>query len=204
MKKAIVYIDGYNLYHGLKEAYGNKYKWLDLQSLAQDFTDNDTEVVAVKYFTAITKNKINTKLRQEVYLTALKSHCNKVEIILGKFLAKEKQCRECGEKYTTYEEKKTDVNIACQILNDAHLDKYDCCFIVSGDSDLVPPVKIIRESFSDKKVIIACPPKRKSSELCKSANNFFSISKQTIAINQLPRVIKRKEKSDLSRPITWL
>jgi hypothetical protein len=38
-----------------------------------------------------------------------------------------------------------------------------CCFVVSGDSDLVPPVKIIRKYFSDKKVIVAYPPKRKSS-----------------------------------------
>lgn len=201
--RVIVYIDGYNLYYGLKEAFHGKYKWLDLQALANSFLQEGMELVAVKYFTAITKSNNNTRKRQEIFLKALKVHCDKLEIIYGNFLSKTRQCRECGSKYQHYEEKKTDVNIACQILNDAHLDNYDCCYIVSGDSDLVPPVNIIKQSFSNIKVIIAHPPKRKSTELCKISDEFFAISKQKIKTSQLPYSIQSKNGSQLTKPQSW-
>jgi uncharacterized LabA/DUF88 family protein len=202
--KTIVYIDGYNLYYGLRTAYKGKYKWLDLQLLADSFLQENMELVKVKYFTAVTKSNDQTSKRQDIFLKALAAHCDKLEIIYGKFLSKRKQCRECGDKYTYYEEKKTDVNIACQILHDAHLHSYDCCYIVSGDSDLVPPVKIIKQSFPKKKIIIANPPNRKSDELCKAADGFFAISKQKIKTSQLPHSVQNKTGSKLIKPKSWI
>ena len=201
--RTIVYIDGYNLYYGLRAAYKTKYKWLDLQALAYSFIQQNMDIVAVKYFTAISKSDSKTKMKQEIFLKALSSHCDKLKIIYGRFLSKTRQCRECGDKYKYYEEKKTDVNIACQILNDAHLDNYDYCYIVSGDSDLVPPVAIIKEQFPNKKIIIANPPKRKSDELCKVADGFFSISKLKIQTNQLPHTVINKNGKKLTKPEAW-
>lgn len=34
MNRVIAYIDGFNLYFGLKADHGRKYLWLDLQALA--------------------------------------------------------------------------------------------------------------------------------------------------------------------------
>jgi hypothetical protein len=42
----------------------------------------------------------------------------------------------------------TDVNIATQILIDAFQDKYDMTMLISGDSDLVPPIRTIHELFN--------------------------------------------------------
>ncbi len=201
--KVIVYIDGYNLYYGIREAFHGKYKWLDLQALANSFLQEGMTLEAVKYFTASTKSNAKTRARQEIFLKALKSHCDKLEIIDGRFLSKTRQCRACGDKYKYYEEKKTDVNIACQILNDAHLDNYDCCYIVSGDSDLVPPVEIVKQLFLDKKVIIASPPKRKSRELCNVAHGYFAISKLKIQTNQLPQVVINTRGAKLEKPKHW-
>jgi len=33
--RVTVYIDGFNLYFGLRDQYGRKYLWLDLQALAE-------------------------------------------------------------------------------------------------------------------------------------------------------------------------
>ena len=33
-QRAIVYIDGYNLYYGMRNAFGNRDMWLDLQAFA--------------------------------------------------------------------------------------------------------------------------------------------------------------------------
>lgn len=38
----------------------------------------------------------------------------------------------------------TDVNIACHLLADAMDGRFGVALLMSGDSDLVPPVRIIR------------------------------------------------------------
>lgn len=47
--RAIVYVDGFNLYFGALK--GTPYKWLDLDALARRLAPND-DIVAVRYFTA--------------------------------------------------------------------------------------------------------------------------------------------------------
>ena len=153
-QRVIVYIDGYNLYYGQRAAFGSKYKWLDLQAFSERFLQSGVELVIVKYFTAITKSTSGAKQRQGIYLKALQAHCDKLELFHGRFLTRTRRCRSCGAEHTGYEEKKTDVSIACEILNDTHLDRYDCCYVVSGDSDLVPPLKIVKENHPEKVVSI--------------------------------------------------
>lgn len=192
MKKAIVYVDGFNLYYGLC-SFGSKYKWLDLQALAESFLkDDDTEVVAIKYFTALVKGDEAKSIRQKTYLNALQEGCSKLIIEYGHFLFKDKRCKNCGHLARIPEEKKTDVNIACAMLQDAYSNDFDLAYLVSGDSDLVPPVKIVTEL--GKIVIVAHPPKRKSDELCKSASNWFAISESKIKSHQLINAIGSYQK----------
>ncbi|MDN5872965.1 MAG: NYN domain-containing protein [Sinobacteraceae bacterium] len=202
-QRAIVYIDGYNLYYGMRQAYGKRYKWLDLQGLAGSFLNTETQLIGVKYFTAITQSTTGARQRQEVYLKALQAHCDKLEIFYGRFLTKPKRCRSCGAQHVAFEEKKTDVNIACEILNDTHLDRYDCCYVVSGASDLVPPLKIIRDHHPAKHTLVAHPPKRKSVELCKVANGWFAIGERKFKLNQLPSPLTTAHGNLITRPKEW-
>ena len=202
-QRAMVYIDGYNLYYGMKSAYGRRYKWLNLQAFAESLLRPGVKLVRVKYFTAVTKDITGPKQRQEIYLKALQAHCDKLDIFYGHFLSKVKSCRNCGDAYTQYEEKKTDVNIACEILNDAHLDRYDYCYIVSGDSDLTPPLAIIKQNHPDKTVIVAHPPRRKSIELCDTANGWFAIGAQKFKRNQLPPTVTSPGGGRLTKPAEW-
>ena len=202
-QRVIAYIDGYNLYHGLRSAYGTRYKWLDVQALSESLLQPGMQLIAVKYFTAITKNTARAKQRQEIYLKALQAHCDKLEIHYGRFLSKPQRCRKCNELYTRFEEKKTDVNIACQILNDTHLDYYDCCYVVSGDSDLVPPLEIVKRNHLDKRTLVAYPPDRKSMELCESADGWFAISRQKLKNSQLPEKVITSQGRELRKPAGW-
>ena len=77
----------------------------------------------------------------------------------GHYLPKTSTCRQCGSRWITHEEKMTDVNIAAQLLCDAYDDHFDTALILSGDSDLNTPVKIILTRFPDKKVIVVFPPR---------------------------------------------
>ena len=202
-QRVIVYIDGYNLYYGLREAFGNKYKWLNLQAFSESFLNPGMEMISVKYFTATTKSTSGSKQRQDIYLKALQTHCDRLEVFYGRFLSKSRRCSACRAEHFVFEEKKTDVNIACQILNDTHLDRYDLCYVVSGDSDLVPPLKIIKENHPNKHVIVAHPPRRKSTELCDIADGWFSIGKQKFKLNQLPEKIASTGNRELIRPTEW-
>ena len=56
-QRAIVYIDGYNLYHGMRADFGKRYNWLDLQALSESLLHPGTELVAVKYFLTSTPNR---------------------------------------------------------------------------------------------------------------------------------------------------
>lgn len=44
----------------------------------------------------------------------------------------------------------TDVNIATQIIIDAYQNKYDMAMLISGDSDLDPPIKAVHKNFTQK------------------------------------------------------
>jgi hypothetical protein len=74
-KKVAVYIDGFNLYHGIKNLNKPHLKWLNLRSLADKFIDPKSEAIAkVYYFSAIaTFMPKDTVLRHSTYIEALET-----------------------------------------------------------------------------------------------------------------------------------
>ena len=52
MRRVAVYVDGLNLYYGLREAGFQRYYWLDLWRLAATLLRRDQTLIAVRYFTA--------------------------------------------------------------------------------------------------------------------------------------------------------
>ena len=116
-----VYIDGFNLYFGLKAEHGRKYLWLDLQTLVEGLLLPNQILSEVQYFTAHVRGDPDGERRQGAYLDALASHCQKVRRIDGRFQEKTRGCRNCGARWTSYEEKETDVNISVALIEGAAL-----------------------------------------------------------------------------------
>lgn len=56
------------------------------------------------------------------------------------------------------EEKGSDVNLAAHLLNDAHKNLYDVAVVISNDTDLAEPIRIIRHEMG-KQIGIVCPHK---------------------------------------------
>ena len=54
------------------------------------------------------------------------------------------------------EEKGSDVNLACYLLVDAFDDDYEAAVVVSNDSDLAEPIRLVRQKFG-KKVLVMHP-----------------------------------------------
>lgn len=88
--------------------------------------------------------------RQQLFLRALRTIPN-FEIILGQFsshtymmpLANPKPGQSRYAEVIRTEEKGSDVNIAAHLIHDAHTGKYDVGVLISNDSDLAEPLRII-------------------------------------------------------------
>jgi uncharacterized LabA/DUF88 family protein len=204
LTRVAVYIDGFNLYFGLKTSGLRKYYWLDLQKLSSLFCSSDQTLTAVHYFTSRIRAKGTNpdRLRQSHYIDALASQ-PLITIYEGHFLEKEKTCRSCGAKWITNEEKMTDVNIATRLLVDAFDDKYDRAILVSGDSDLSPPVSAVLERFPQKAVIIANPPNRRSKQLLQAATSDFQIYENKLRNAQFPDSFTASNGIVFTRPAHW-
>jgi hypothetical protein len=48
MPDVVVYVDGHNLYHGLRSKFGRRYLWLDLVCLAERMRQDD-HILKVRY-----------------------------------------------------------------------------------------------------------------------------------------------------------
>lgn len=66
----MVYVDGFNLYHGMHDAFGRATLWLDLVELARSLRPKQ-ELVHVRYFTAPVLNDPGAQSRQATYVSAL-------------------------------------------------------------------------------------------------------------------------------------
>jgi len=202
--RVAAYVDGFNLYFGLKEAGFKRFYWLDVVALARTLLKPEQRLVATHYFTArIRDNGRNAadQKRQNTYLEALALQGAQCQF--GHFLEKTRECRRCHSTWVDYEEKMTDVNIAIQLLGDAFDDKFDIALVVSGDSDLTTPVRRVREHFPRKRVIVAFPPRRQSSELKRCSTGYLSIGDDKLRASQLPDRLAKPDGYILSRPMTW-
>ena len=188
MATVIAYVDGFNLYHGLRDKYRRKYFWLDLEHLVRRLRPRDN-VVAVRYFTALVRDEPAALARQRSYLDALSAHSSTVEIILGRYQAKTVACRRCGSVWTSYEEKETDVNIAVSLVADAAAAASDVALIISADSDLCPAIRTARSLNPARKMIAAFPPRRSSFEIRSLIPGAFIVAAADLRNSLLPETV---------------
>lgn len=190
---ANVYIDGLNLYHGALK--GSRFKWLDVRRLAEELLPKD-DVRDIYYFTAkvvTARGDGSKRQKQDVYLRALTSIPG-VELVYGVH----------RRRGSSWEEKKTDVNIATQMIFDAFLGRFERALLVSNDSDLFSPVKRIREDLN-LDVIVANPVirQRAHQELRSAASRVVEIESKHLAISQLPRNVQSAKGEWIRKPPDW-
>lgn len=209
MISSIVYVDGFNLYYGAVKGTPNK--WLDISKLCH-FLLPKNQVLKVKYFTALVNphpDDPGQPLRQQMYLRALRSIPN-LEIILGHFLTHIvsmplANCTPKNQKYVQViktEEKGSDVNIATHMLNDGYKGAYTAAILISNDSDLVEPIKIVRNEL--KKAVIVLNPSltTPSQELARYATFVKPIRQGVLAASQFPAQMQ-DQNGVFHKPPNW-
>tara|TARA_R100000687_G_scaffold83313_1_gene85573 strand:+ start:1361 stop:1972 length:612 start_codon:yes stop_codon:yes gene_type:complete len=195
------YIDGYNLYNGIRDAFGKKWLWLDLGGLCADIAKPGQVIEKIHYCTAQMKSNPGSRSRQDAYLGALQSVPN-YRRHLGRFQDNPRFCR-CGHLVGRYSEKQTDTRVASLMVADAMANRTDVLALIGGDEDFVPPIQTIRQECPDKVVVVCLPPNRKCGKLTKiNRKPSVDISEQMLRSNQLPKTVRVKGK-DFSRPTEW-
>lgn len=201
-----IYIDGFNLYYGLLK--GSSCKWLDVAALIAKYLDlSKNKIYTIKYFTAQVKPRRsdpNQHVRQMTYLRALRTISN-LEIIYGHFLSHVVRLPLANGTGTVEvlktEEKKSDVNIAVHMLHDAHINAYDLAVLISNDSDLSEPLRLVTQSLN-KKAAILNPHKKFSRELAQYALFKKTIRKNVLEACQFPDKMQDAQ-GEFHKPSDW-
>lgn len=206
--RTYVYIDGFNLYYGCCKGTSNK--WLNPYSLCQKLLQSHQSIDKIWYFSAEVKLRTgegDTLGRQRTFMRALKTIPN-LEIELGMFLEKPQKmpladptARPRFVEVIRTEEKGSDVNLATRMLVDAFEDKYDCAVLISNDSDLLGPIKVVKQKFG-KTVGILNPQKRPSYALKPAVDFYKPIRKGVLVASQFPDQLADAQ-GNFSKPQEW-
>ncbi len=202
MQKVIVYIDGFNLYFGIREIHRKDLYWLDAEKFSKNLLKDNQTLVNVKYFTSRIKFPPDKSSRQNTYIEALQTNSN-IEVFFGKYQSTVSKCNSCGVPIYKMNEKKTDVNIAVELLFDAMQDHFETALLITGDSDLSGAVEKVVTNFPGKRIISVFPPQRVSDELKRVSTAYFNISKKILQSSQLPETIIKPDGYTLKRPEHW-
>lgn len=200
-ERVIVYVDGFNIYFGMMEAGFENCKWLNLKTLALSLMKPSQQLVEIKYFTSRVSNNPDKQKRQNSYIEALETE--EIKVFYGHYQRDAIDCKRCGNIWPSYNEKMTDVNIATQMIIDAYQDKYDMAMLISGDSDLVPPIRAIHENFKQKRVFVAFPPKRFNNSVALVAKGSLTIGRKKLVDSQFSDDVKKNDGYTLRKPEEW-
>ena len=184
------YIDGFNFYYGIRRSrkadpvWGSFY-WIDIVKFCESFLGEGQELVKVVYFTASPMTPAKNS-RQSAFLNANKLISgDRFEIIRGKYMDKPFECPNCSYTIHKPEEKKTDVNISVRMIEDCITDVTDTLSLVSADTDLIPPLEVIRRNYPQKKIKVYFPPSNFSRDI-----NDYMITK----LNSKPKLLVKNQK----------
>lgn len=202
-KKVEVYIDGYSLYHPIKDLNKPHLKWLNLWELSACFVPSRTHVLSnVWYFSAIARWRHSSAKRHRMYINALES--KNVQVVLGEFKERTVSCDKCNHSWVRHEEKRTDANLAAALMAGALRNRYDEAFLISQDTDFATVVDAIVR-YSKKSIKLIQPPRSvKIQSLVNAASTKAKITEAHLERCQLDDVISdARNRRLIQRPREW-
>jgi uncharacterized LabA/DUF88 family protein len=205
-----VYIDGFNLYYGSIKGTSNK--WLDLAKFCDAMLEPRNAVNRIRYFTAwVTPWPEDPQQlqRQQAYVRALETIPN-LTVHHGHHLPSTTRMRLANPprrgprtvEVIKTEEKGSDVNLATYLLLDGFRRDYEMAVVVSNDSDLLEPIKVVRKQFRLKVGVIS-PHQNVSWALKKSATFYKQIEDPNMLRGcQFPPTLSDAN-GTITKPSSW-
>jgi uncharacterized LabA/DUF88 family protein len=216
MLRATFFVDGFNLYHSLLAAENDlnakgeacNTRWLDIHGLFQEWSQViaqrlssptarlQIDIEKIFYFSAYANhreyNHPGCALRHQNYVKCLESQGIVAE--LGMF-----KRRNGGG----WEEKETDVAIAVRLAEQSIRKLCDVAVIVSGDTDIAPAMRMVRQMCPELRIVTLFPYRRKNSELERLSDASVNINRRSYVKNQLADPFVLPDGTTVPKPPTW-
>ncbi|MBP0618311.1 NYN domain-containing protein [Jiella mangrovi] len=216
--RTFIYVDGFNLYHRMLQGNGHL-KWLNLKELSEKVLRPENVVSRVNYYTARVSARLNPDgpKNQQKYLDALET-VPEIKIHYGNFQVNKKysplvpchpdvkpifQPWPSVVRVIKTEEKGSDVNLAAHLVRDAFRNAFDVAAVITNDTDLVEPIRIVIEELQ-KPVGILSPVTKPAKDLKDVASFLRFIRPAQVSQSQFPDSIHRPNTTPIVRPSTWL
>ena len=217
--KLNIYIDAFNFYYGC--LYDTPYKWIDVNALCQASFPAD-QINRIRYFTARVKanpHDPGKPVRQDAYFRALRTiphlsihegHYIKKPVLMPMHPIPDPPTLPTIVKVVKSEEKGSDVNLATYLLLDAFDGDFEMAVVISNDSDLAEPIRLVRTRFHHRIAILhpcSRPGRGPSIELRKatglrSGNPPLVVQEALLAANQFPAAMADAT-GTFHKPASW-
>ncbi len=172
-KRAILFIDGNNWYHNVKPLV-EKPRSVNFKKLANIIAERfNLNIIEIRYYNSIPDIELGDEVyyKHMVFLTNLK----KKGIVIN--TRKLKKIKDNGKVIRV--EKGVDVMISADMVSKTLLEnKCDCCVLITGDSDFVPVMQLIKKA--NKEVITTSVIKGYARELLQGEFRFWILKKNDI------------------------
>jgi NYN domain len=189
--RVCVYIGGFNLYY--RRLKKSRHKWIDLGKLSQQLVASDDVIEKIRYFTADVSPRAgdpDAPMRQQTYFRALKA----------------RPLVDQETKYVrvwTTEEKGSDVNLASHLLMDGFREKYDVALVISQDSDLLEPMRMVKTELNKTVIIAWADDTRPGKRYHQAATFIRHIQPAMLARAAFPDPVLGRGGAKIWRPPSW-
>jgi hypothetical protein len=210
-----VYIDGFNFYYRLfknrarRHQLPKNYKWLDLLKLSQTLLPGQP-IDWIGYFTAYIRpspNDPDQPVRQRAYIEAIKTiPC--LEVIAGQFLEVEKSGVPIGAppnhivRFKTFEEKGSDVNLACRLVLDGARGSFSEALVITNDGDLQEPIRVVTQDLR-LPVRVISPDLTVNGTIRKVATSAAPLDVKLLKRCLFPAQLVNADGVPISKPAAW-
>ncbi len=209
VQRTYVYVDGFNVYY--RALRGTPHKWLNIEALVQALLGPDNQIDMIRYFTAPVSGKLDADqpIRQDRYLRALRT-LPSLTIHLGNFISKPKirPLETSLADGTTHvrvintEEKGSDVNFATYLVHDAWQDLYDVAVVLTQDTDLCEPLRIVRREIG-KEIGLVWLDGSKPGKMANDASFVRHVTPARLAAAQFPSQMVGANGKAINKPAAW-
>ncbi|WP_309086419.1 NYN domain-containing protein [Chelativorans sp.] len=187
--RSALYVDGFNLYHAVKDLNEPFLKWCNLWRLGEIIIPSKSEkLVKVVFCSAYYPGDQAKRWRHDQLMNAL--HIAGVECVLGHYIHEEWVCRECSSPWQKPTEKASDLNLGLSLITDAWNDVFDRAYLLTADSDQTATARFLHESFPKKSLITVAPPGRNfSANIERFAAGRIALSREHLERSVFPATV---------------
>jgi hypothetical protein len=206
-----VFVDGLNFHYGVAKRFGER--WVDPVALCQRVLDRRWhEITQVRFYTSLFVEGGpggGDPAAQNAYHHAL-SHDARFVLRLGHFRLWRETVRlaASGDAQPSFamavgmREKRSDVNLATELVHMAHLGNFEAAVVVSNDCDLTRAIEIVRHDLCLPVGLVNPQPCKQRLEILEAATFARTIRRVDVAAAVMPPVVETPA-GPISRPAGW-